>query len=276
MKHFLRPRFLPFIVLLFSVLGFLLRLQTFGKGADEDGLYAPQPVAWWLLVIVTVALLGLIVYTCSRLKANGGFSDNFPPSISAAVGCGFAFVGILSSALPLLGAGEFLSTLAGVFGLAASAAMAAVALARYQGKPPFFLCHAVVSIYLGLRIFLLGKQWGNESQLGLFLLPFFALIFVMLAAYHLATFDVGLGARKTSLFWSLGGAYLCIVSLADRTEPLLYAGLAVWLLTNLCSLRPLRKPRSETADAPSDQEEAPQDPLRPLTMDEINQQMDLK
>lgn len=276
MKHILRPKFLPILVLLFSVLGFLLRLQTFGTGPDGDGLYAPQPVAWWLLVAVTVAALTLIAITVARLRANGSFSDNFPPSVSAAAGCVFALVGLISSALPLLSAGDGLSTATGLIGLAASAAMVAVAIARYKGAPPFFLCHPAISIYLGLRIFLLGKQWGNESQLGLFLLPLFSLIFVMMASYHLATFDVELGVRKTCLFWSLGGAYFCIVTLADRSEPLLYGGLAVWLLTNLCSLRPIKKRCAEEPQEQPPQEEAAPEVLRPMTMDEIDQHMDLK
>lgn len=275
MKHILRPKFLPFLVLLFSVLGFLLRLQTFGTGPDGDGLYAPQPVAWWLLAAVTVATLTLIAITVARLKAAGSFQDNFPPSLSAAVGCGFAFVGLISSALPLFQAGDFLSTVNGLLGILASAAMVAVAIARYKGTPPFFLCHPAISIYLGLRIFLLGRDWGNESQLGLFLLPLFSLIFVMMASYHLATFDVELGVRKTSLFWSLSGVYFCIVTLADRSEPLLYGGLAVWLLTNLCSLRPMKKRRAEESQEQPPQEAAPE-VLRPMTMDEIDQQMDLK
>lgn len=254
MNQILRPKFLPLLVLLFSTLGFLLRLQTFGNGPDAEGLYAPQPTAWWLLTLVTLAMMAVLILTVLRLKVNGGFDKHFPPSKLATFGCCFALVGLIGSALSLSQYQDTLSFLTCVAGLIASAAMGVIAFARYRGIPPYFLCHPAVCVYLGLRIFIMGKQWGNESQIGLFLFPLLALVFVMLASYHLATFDVDLGQRKPSIFWSMGGAYLCLVSLADRTDPLLYAGLAVWLLTNHCNLHPLRekKPQLEELEEPKE------------------------
>ena len=272
MKQILRPKYLPYLVLLFSVLGFLLRLRTFGSGKDSDGLYQPQPLVWVLLAVVSIAVVALIFITVARLKNNGSFSDNFPPSLISAIGCAVGAAGMLSSALEVLTAGDSLSNITGILGIAAAIGLAIAAAARLKGKPPFFLCHVAVSLYLGLQIFNHSRLWGNESQVGVFMFPLLALIFAMLASYHLATFDVDMGVRKTSLFWSLSAAYLCTVTLADRSEPLLFGSLAVWLFTNLCSLRPIKKTAPTLEELPEDQ---PQDD-RPMTLEEIDQQMDLK
>ena len=79
----------------------------------------------------------------------------------------------------------------------------------------------------------------------------------MLAVYQLACFDVNLGKRKTCLFWSLSSVYFSLLSLPSGDEPLFYAGMAIWLLTNLCSVRPLkvRKPQ-QTEPAPETAPEA--------------------
>lgn len=276
MKQILRPKYLPFLVLFCSLLGYFLQLRILGNGPDSEGLYALQPLAWVFLAVLTAMLLVLIRVTCGRLKINGSFADNFPASVPATVGCCVGLLGIASSALQALAAGDILSTATAILGAAATVAMVNVAVSRYKGHPAFFLSHAAISLYWGLQVFLHCKNWGNESQIGVFLVPFLALIFLMLASYHYATFDVDLGNRKSCLFWSLGGAYLCIVAMADKAELLIFGTQAVWLLTNLCALNSLKKPRPDDADEPTGEEAEATPDTRTMTMEEISLHMDLK
>lgn len=286
MKKYLHPKFLPILVPAASVIGLLLRLWTIGSGPDAEGLYKPQPVAWTLLWIVTILALGAVVLMSAGLKNPGRFSDNFPASPVGAAGRVIAALGIMLSGLTILTKAEnILGTLTGLLGMGSAVCLLLLGFARYQGRKTSFLLHAVPCLFFALRIFLLCRVWSNETQIGVFLFPFLASICVMLATYQLACFDVNLGKRRTSLFWSLSGVYCSLLAVPGSDEPMFYIGMAIWLLTNLCSLRLLkaRKPQSapETAAAPTPAPEpptstsAPESGLREdMSLDELKSWLD--
>lgn len=277
MKKFLRPKYLPFLPLVTGLLGFLLRLLILGTGPDADGLFPPQPVAWGLYWAMSGALLVAVVALGRRLKYAGTFEDNFPPSLIAAIGSGLAAVGLLAGALPYFsGAMDILAMLTGYSGVLAAVCMAVVALARHQGKPPLFLCHVGVSLHMALRIFDRCRAWSNETQMSRFLPMFLAMVCVMLAAYHLSTFDVGLGSRRTSLLWSLLAVHFSITTLADRTDMILFGTMAIWLLTNLCSLRRLKEPEAPVEPQEPDMTPDDKSSVSDMTMEELNDWLDQK
>lgn len=287
MKKYLHPKFLPILVPTAGLLGLLLRLWTMGKGPDAEGLYAPQPFAWTLLWIVTALTLLAVVLTSARLKNPGRYCDNFPASPIGAAGHLVAALGIMMSGLAFLTSGtNLMTTLTGILGVGSAVCLLLLGFARYQGKKTSFLLHVVPCLFFALRIFLLCRVWSNEPQVGVFLFPFLASICVMLASYHLACFDVNLGNRRISLFWSLSGVYFSMLALPGG-EPVFYIGMTAWLLTNLCSLRPLkaRKPQSapennpvpapETAPIAPEAPEAPEVTLREdMSYDELLQWLD--
>lgn len=248
MKKYLRPKYLPLIVLAFSALGLLLRLWTVGSGPDENNLYAPNPLAWILLWLVTAGAAAAILLTTAPLKYPGRYASNFPASLPGAVGTGLAALAVMISGLEMVtSSADALTTITGLLGAASAIALVTVAFARFSGKRPSFLLHAAMCLFFALRIFIKCRLWSNEPQLGTFIMPFLASVSIMLASYQQASFDVDLGNRRHSLFWSLMGVYFCIVALPACDEPLFYILLAVWLLTNLCSLRML-KPKVQEPD----------------------------
>ncbi len=256
MNKILKPKFLPLIVAIAGLLGMLLRIWTIGHGADSDGLYERHTLAWVLIWIVTALTLGLVVMITHRLKNPGRYADNFPPSPISAFGCLLAAVGVMLSALELVTTpGDTLALTAGIFGIAAGCGLVVVGICRFRGQKPHFLCHGAVCLFLALKVFYQCKLWSNEPQLGVFLFPFLALICAMLAAYQLAAYDVDLGKRRASLFWSLSGAYFSLLALPGSEDGLLFVGIALWLIANLCSLRPLNKRRSQPEEAPDTPEE---------------------
>ena len=155
-------------------------------------------------------------------------------------------------------------------------------LKKNAGKPSFVL-HAVPCLFFALRIFERCKAWSNIPQITIFLFQFLASICVMLAVYQLACFDVNLGKRKTCLFWSLSGVYFSLLSLPSGDEPLFYVGMAIWLLTNLCSVRPLKarkpqqtEPAPETTPEPAPEAAAPEAPApAPTAESQLNEDMSL-
>lgn len=274
MKKYFHPKFLPILIPVAGLLGLLLRLLTMGKGPDSEGLYAPQPVAWTMLWIVTILTLTAVVVMSARLKVPGKYSDNFPASLPGAIGTGLAALGIILSKQVFPMGSDLLSTLTSILGIVSFAALALAALNRYQGKKPPFFVHAVPCLFFALRIFLLCRIWSNESQIGVFLFPFLASICIMLASYQLACFDVNLGKRRVSLFWSLSGVYFSLLALPGGEEPIFYATMALWLLTNLCSLRPM-KPRKPQPDPEVPSEPATSAPEEPAPASETTLREDM-
>lgn len=249
MKKYLHPTFLPILVPLASILALALRLWTMGGGADAEGLYEPQPVAWVLLWLVTALTLAGIFLLTRRLKNPGRYADNFPASTVGAVGCVAGGAGCLSSALPtFLSATDLLASLTGILGLLAGAALLLTAVVRLKGGKPNFILHVVASLYFALRIFDYCKHWSNLTQLSTFLFQFLASVCIMLAAYQMCCFDVNLGDRRSSLLWSLSGVYFCALALPMGEDIFFYGGMLLWLMLNLCATRPLKASQPQTAE----------------------------
>ncbi len=237
-------KFLPIIVTAAGLAGFLLRLWALGKGPDSEGLYAPAPVPWVLLWILTVAVPVITIILCRPLKDTGKYSENFPPSPIAAIGCLLAALAIMVASLGrLMGNPDLIVFLTGVAGMIAGVLMGVLSFNRLKGRRPNFFCHASACLYFALEIFDQCRQWSNEPQISVFVFPFLAQLCIMLASYQLCAFDVDFGKRLPSLLWSLLAVYLCLIALPGSENILYYGCIAIWLLTNLCSLRPVKKRR---------------------------------
>jgi hypothetical protein len=251
MKKYLHPKYLPILVPLASILGVLLRLWTMGGGPDRDGLYAPQPFAWVLLWMVSFCILAGIYLLSKGLKNPGKYADNFPASPVAAVGCLAAALGVIFSSIStMVSAEDLLSTITGILGLLSAVALGYTGYARLKGVRPSFLLHTVICLYLALRVFDCCKHWSNVTQTGVFLFQFLASVCIMLATYQRCCFDVDLGKRSSHLFWSLSGVYFCALALPIGEDAVFYGAFLLWLMTNLCSVRPIKAPKAEpTADA---------------------------
>lgn len=263
MKTFLRPKHLPFITLIAGVVGFLLRLWTLSPRPDSEGLYQPQPLAWTLLWIVTALLLISIPLSTTRLKRNGHYTEHFPASVVGGVGTLLAALGITVYGFStMITSADLLTTVVGILGVSSGVCMVVLAFARFNGEQPNFLFRVIVCLFLAVRIFVCCRNWSNEPQIGIFLFPFLASICMMLACYQLCCFDVNIGKRRQSLFWSLSGVYFCILSLPGNSELLFYGSIGVWLATNLCALRPLKR-KPGTTNAPTEEPAAAEEISNP-------------
>ena len=283
MKKLIRPRHLPAIVVFAGLLGFIFRIWILGTGPNSEGLYKPQPLAWVLLWVLTALTLFAVIWLPRRLRSPGRYSDHFPASIPGAIGGVLAMLACLTSALGIFQAASGgLATFTAILGLAATVCLGLAAFARFTGKQPMMVAHTVPCLYFALLTFDRCRNWSNETQIGLYLFAFLASLCIMLATYQRACLDVGLGKRRSYLFWSLSGVYFCILALPGSDDLLFFGCMAVWLLTNLCSLRPLTKRKQQPAEpeqpdtAAAEPEAAPESPMiaaptpaEDMSMDEL-------
>ncbi len=246
MNKILRPKNLPTVVLIAGILAAALRIWTIGGGPDAAGLYPRQPVAWNLLWLLTVLTLGVCVLCLRCLRTPGAYHENYPASPISAFGAGLAAVAAVLTVPALFQVKDNAFTLvAGCVGVLAAVGMGYVAYCRFKGLKPNFAAHFAMCLYLAMRMFNCCRTWSNEPQLGVFVFPLVTMICAMLAAFQLACIDAGIGKRRTCLVWCLMGMYCAMAALPGGEDVVFNGCIALWLLTNLPSLRMLKKPPVE-------------------------------
>lgn len=267
MKKIIHPRSIPVFVMLASVPALALRLWTIGKGPDDAGLYAPKPLAWTLLVLLSLAVAGTIVYAVRNLKTTGSYQKNFPRSLIAGVCILPAAVCFIvyscqqlrETAAARAGQTTALDTIVGIAGLIAGICLILVAIHRILGRRPYFALHALICLYLAVLLFNRCQKWDNTPQINDMVFPLFATVSLMLAVYQKACFDVDLGNRRNCLLWSLMSVYLCLVAMLSYEQVLFYGACAIWMICDLCSTRPLNPKARPAAQTPERSEDLPEE-----------------
>lgn len=252
MKKYLR--YADVFVLFSGSAGLLLRLFLLLGGTDERDLYPKNHPAWIILCILSVAVVAVLYLLTRQTGADNRYKKNYPASITGAVGCGVAAIGVAVTAFGLLNT-ELLNIICFLLGLAAAVGLALAAFCRFTGKQPHFACHAAPAAFFAIRLFLLGKELGAEPEVCRYLFEILASLALVPACYQLWAFDVDMGKRENCLFWTLTAAYLCIVAIVGMENWLLYLACAVWMLTNLCPLKFLARKNRRHQDIPQESAE---------------------
>lgn len=269
MKKFLRPKNMPTLALFCGLAGFALRLWTLGGGPDSLGLYAPQPMAWALLLTLTAALGALLVVMARPLSKPGEYHDHFFASLPAAVGNAAAAAAMILSGFRASGnPSTIYSLIMSLLALASALGFCLAAVARYHGNRQPFWAYLTACLFLALRLFDRCRGWSETAQTGVYLFPFLASACLLLALFQLTALQVDLGSRRLSTFFSLSGIYLCMVCFASSEELFFYLLMTVFLLTNLCSLRPLKKQQAAPAE-PEQSKPAPSHDPTEMSYEEL-------
>lgn len=241
MKKYVNAKFLPAIVALGGGIGLLLRLQLYSAAVDEKNLLVPGHPLELLLLGLTAAVMAVIVLGAWPLYGSLRYSDNFPASRLAAAGSAVAAVSAVVTVLLAQPQTGKLFVLWKVLGLLCGPCLLAAAFCRLEGKRPHFLLHGVVSVFWLLHMICHYQEWSVNPQLQDYLYSLLASVALLMFSYYQTAFDAGSGKRRTLMAVGLAGGFFGIVSLSGDVCPLLYGGFAVWALTNLCSMTPVRR-----------------------------------
>ncbi len=247
----------PIFALLLGAVSMSLRFWMLSGGTDDQGLYPAGHPAWILVCLLCVCSVCLFFIMSHRTERRRTYRDNFPASVPAAAGNLAAALGIAVSSI---GRWES-SALIGIFGLLCSGLLVYSGLLRLQGRKRPFLIPAALCLFLALQVFSMGRLLGAEPQLSRFLFPFLAVGALLPACYHQWGFDVNSGDRCKSLFWQLTGGYLCLAAVPGSNAWPLYLGAGLWLLTDVCSLQPIRRNAARPTAEEASEAEAPEDAL---------------
>lgn len=237
MKLTVKPLHFKYLILGAGGLGLVLRVLLYATGIDEKGLLVTGHWAHWGVWLLTAATAAVLFLLSRPIQGPERYEDAYPVSFSAAAGCFLAAAAFLGSSLSgFSAAATRLDMIVHLMGIAAAASLAYVGYCRLTRNQPLFLFHAVVCVYLALRMVFQYRFWSSDPQLQDYCFYLGAYVGLMLTSYHLAAFDAGMGSHR--MLWMIGLAtvYLCCLSLSGSRENLFLLCCGIWVFTNLTNL----------------------------------------
>lgn len=239
MKKLFHPNYLPLFALVMGALCALVRLWLF-TSTDSKGLLAADHPGHWLTWLITAAVAVCLFLGTRNLKEAPKFSFNFPANTVSAVGrWAAAAMTALFCLMQLLDGPDSLEAICAVAGIAAAACLGYLGWNRMQGKHPSLLFHAVICIYLMLRLVCQYRLWSSDPQIQNYCFSLLATVCLMLSNYYAGAFDADMGQRTHHTLTHLGAVYFCIAALPYSGDPLFYIAMTVWMITDLCDLTPM-------------------------------------
>ena len=248
MNKLLKPAYLPWIATAAGVVGLLLRIWLFATDVDSTGYLAQGHLGLVLLWVLTAAVAIVLLLGTRALTQASKYSFNFPPSPIGGIGCaigGFSFA--ITSVMEMTSSPDTITAFASLLGLASAAALMLIGYGRWYGKRSNLLLHAVISVFLMLRLVSQYRHWSSSPQMTDYCFPLLATVFLMLASYHRAAFAADMGKRSSYVFFHLTAVYFCILSLQGTNHIVFYLGAGIWMLTDLCSLAVMHKKKREAS-----------------------------
>ena len=226
----LKPNQLKLLTAATGILGLLLRHVLLQTNVDEKGLLIAGHWADSAVWLLTAAVIGVIFFALGRCEGVKAYESAFPASTLRCVGALVAACGFLLSQTPSVASAR-LTGAESVLRILAAAALVAVAYCRFRGKKPFFAFHAIVCLYLALRMVCRYQFWSADPQLQHYAFYLGAHVALMLSCYQLAAFDADAGNHRSLWRWSQGAVYLFLTALPGSEDPFFLLCCGVWMLT---------------------------------------------
>lgn len=246
MKQLSKTAYLPWLTLFAGGVGLFLRFWLFTTGVDARGLLVeghPADLMIWLLT--AIVMVGLWFAT-RPLAAAPQCDFNYPPSLTAAIGCGFAALGVsITSFQTLLTWEDTLTLIAAIVGSAAAVTFVLLAMLRYRGQQPSILHHVIPCLFFMLRLISLYRHWSTNPQLQNYSFQLLVTVFLMLSAYYRAAFDADMSRRRPLVLCYLITVFFCCLSITDLEAAIFYLPAGIWIFTDLCSLELLQPQTQE-------------------------------
>ena len=245
MKHPRKPTNLSAVAVVLGCCALLLRRLLYALALDAKNLLVSHPleIALWALTAAAAVWVFVSVW---RLDGSAEYGDNFPPSLTAALGHYIAAAGIALTVLSPWYAIGRLVMLRRVLGTLAAVGLILAGRDKKAGKCPLFLTHLAVCVFLTVHMLGNYGSWSSNPQLQDYAFDLLGCVMAVLFAFYEASFDAGMGKRRMQLATGLLAAYSGYGALSGSAYPMLYFGCAVWAVTDLCTLTPKPKQQEET------------------------------
>ena len=233
----LKAKRLPPLVWACAVPGFFLSLWFTLLPPDHRGLLPDSHPALYLLLILSAAAMVLLFLGTRGLQDTPSYKKLFRPGIPPLAGSCLAALGLAVHSVQLLmDPLSVISILAGVLGCVAVVVLVFLGLFRWKGLHPHYLFGGILTLALVMDLISRYQHWNTTAQYQLFLIPLFASVFLMLAAYHRTALDGDSGKRQPFVFFTLGAGFFCSLA-APFEDWFFYLGMAAWCFTGLCTLK---------------------------------------
>lgn len=204
-----------------SVAGFLLRRIQLQTAFDAMGL--PNGKGVWPLVLVCMAVVMGALLIALKASKRDGLRENFGRSPVAlvlmlmAAGCmaaGGAYE--LLNAQPAANmANLLLDRLSPILSIATGLCFVSMAANWNKGTAVSATPWLLPIVCYILRLIFRFKTWSADPIVLDYCFSLLSLVFCLLGALHIGGFAVGVGKRKSGIFFCLCGVFFCAVSLAD-------------------------------------------------------------
>jgi len=204
----------------------------------------PLHIATLVIALVTAAA---VVRFVLPLKGPGEYAPNFPADRLAVTGSCFAALWLLPAAFAIWEQSfDRLGLACAVLAFAAVPCLVCIGVFRFTHRRPSFLLHCGLCLFFAVHMICQYRVWSSNPQTADYLFGLLACVFLTLAAYYRAGFDLDAGKRRKLLLCGLLAGFFCICSLAGEGEKHFYLSGALWSLTDLCAVAPMQQ--EEQAD----------------------------
>lgn len=246
MKKLLKPMYLPYCAVISGALGCLCMYWLHTTGADQRMLldpFHPGAILTWVLTAVMIA--GAVLLS-QPLTGQLRYDRIFPGSVIGALGTAVSAVGIGFTAWGELSLKiDRVVTLSGWMGLISAVCLLYLAWCRYAQIRPQFWARSVVLVYLMLHMLCRYRVWSSDPELLRLFFDLAATVCFLLASYQRFAIEVGLAQRRSYLCFAMLGAFFALVALPGSSDRVFLGCMAVWALTDQCSLHNRRSRKQE-------------------------------
>lgn len=243
MKSTLKTVILKYVALSAGGLGLLLRFALYATGFDGRRLLIAGHWANVGLCVLTAITIPVLFILSRTLSDHDISTESRPASPVAAPGAALAGCAVLYTGIREFSSWTRMDLIASVLAIAAGVSLLILVYYHLRGEKPLPLLHALVCLFFAIRMVQRYRCWSADPQLQDYCFCLGSYVALMLAAYHHAAFDAGMGGLKNLWFYSLTAAFLCCLSVKSLADTWLLLCCGLWIFTSLphsisCQRRP--------------------------------------
>lgn len=229
-----------------------MQILLLTTGVDEKGLLVagslPEICSW----VITGCALAILLAGIRTLGGIPGGNRLFPPSIFAAIGTCAGAAGIARAAIYFLPSSNTrFHLVCAIAGFASALCLAALAYCRWKGQAIPLPVRLPIILFFCVYALCEYRVWSASTQLMEYAFPMLATVFLLLTSYHRAALEVRMNGRRSYVFCNLAALFFSL--LAVPHDPAFFVPMAVWMLSDTCSLQQMVRRVRTAPQEPQDE-----------------------